>query len=236
MADTKISALTALTGANAATDDEVAVVDTSATATKRMTLAELAKGFLGATLTSLGDILYRGTNTLEQRNGTGEALQSYSLYSTYTDGSNYSRARFYHESAATFIIGTEAAGTGGNQNLVFRTSTGNVYIDADNTYIRLPGSGFATSWRFSSSALLAGADNTYDIGAAADNRPRYIRAASALVSPSTVVGSLPAAATAGAGARSFVTDASATTFLSTVAGGGANKVPVVSDGTNWLIG
>ena len=36
---------------------------------------------------------------------------------------------------------------------------------------------------------------------------------------------------AGAGARSFVTDATATTFLSTVAGGGANKVPVVSDGT-----
>ena len=53
---------------------------------------------------------------------------------------------------------------------------------------------------------------------------------------STVVGSLPAAATAGSGARAFVTDATATTFLSTVAGGGSNKVPVVSDGTNWLIG
>ena len=44
------------------------------------------------------------------------------------------------------------------------------------------------------------------------------------------------AATAGAGARAFVTDANATTFLSTVAAGGSNKVPVVSDGTNWLIG
>lgn len=53
---------------------------------------------------------------------------------------------------------------------------------------------------------------------------------------STTVAGLTAAATAGAGARSFVTDATATTFLSTVAGGGANKVPVVSDGTNWLIG
>lgn len=56
------------------------------------------------------------------------------------------------------------------------------------------------------------------------------------VTGSTTVASLPAAATAGAGARCFVTDANATTFLSTVAGGGANKVPVVSDGTNWLIG
>ncbi len=51
-----------------------------------------------------------------------------------------------------------------------------------------------------------------------------------------IVGDLPAAATAGAGARAFVTDATATTFHSTVAGTGANKVPVVSDGTNWLIG
>ena len=54
--------------------------------------------------------------------------------------------------------------------------------------------------------------------------------------PALTVATLPAAGTAGAGARAFVTDATATTFLSTVAGGGANKVPVVSDGTNWLIG
>lgn len=51
----------------------------------------------------------------------------------------------------------------------------------------------------------------------------------------TVV-TLPAASAVGAGARRFVTDATATTFLSVVAGGGANSVPVVSDGTNWLIG
>ena len=56
------------------------------------------------------------------------------------------------------------------------------------------------------------------------------------VTGATTVASLPSASTAGAGARAFVTDANATTFLSTVAGGGANKVPVVSDGTNWLIG
>lgn len=54
--------------------------------------------------------------------------------------------------------------------------------------------------------------------------------------PSMTVANLASAATAGAGARAFVTDATATTFLSTVAGGGANKVPVVSDGTQWLIG
>ena len=36
--------------------------------------------------------------------------------------------------------------------------------------------------------------------------------------------------------RFFVSDANATTFNSVVAGGGANKVPVFSDGTNWRIG
>lgn len=52
----------------------------------------------------------------------------------------------------------------------------------------------------------------------------------------TTVAGLLAAATAGAGARSFVTDATATTFASAVVGGGANGVPVYSDGTTWRIG
>ncbi len=55
----------------------------------------------------------------------------------------------------------------------------------------------------------------------------------------TVVGSLPSASTAGAGSRAFVTDGSTTVILGlglTVAGGGANKVPVYSDGTNWIVG
>lgn len=52
----------------------------------------------------------------------------------------------------------------------------------------------------------------------------------------TTVSGLPSASTAGAGARAVVTDATATTFASTVTGGGANTVPVFSDGTNWMIG
>lgn len=48
------------------------------------------------------------------------------------------------------------------------------------------------------------------------------------------VASLPASPTMGQ--RNFVTDANATTFLSVVAGGGTNHVPVVYDGTHWVIG
>ena len=50
------------------------------------------------------------------------------------------------------------------------------------------------------------------------------------------VSTLPSASASGTGYRAFVTDATVTTFASTVAGGGANKVPVYSDGTNWKIG
>ena len=50
------------------------------------------------------------------------------------------------------------------------------------------------------------------------------------------VSTLPSASASGVGYRAFVTDATVTTFASTVAGGGANKVPVYSDGTNWKIG
>jgi hypothetical protein len=53
---------------------------------------------------------------------------------------------------------------------------------------------------------------------------------------SYTVAALPSAATAGPGARAFVTDATAATFLATVTGGGSNKAPVVSDGANWKIG
>lgn len=52
--------------------------------------------------------------------------------------------------------------------------------------------------------------------------------------PVKTVATLPAATTAGR--RCFVSDATATTFHSIVAGGGANFVPVFSDGTNWRIG
>ena len=53
------------------------------------------------------------------------------------------------------------------------------------------------------------------------------------------VASLVAAATAGAGARDFVSDSSVAgsgNFGAIVAGGGANAVPVYCDGTNWRIG
>lgn len=60
-----------------------------------------------------------------------------------------------------------------------------------------------------------------------------------LILPTTTVALLPAAAAGNKGWRAAVTDANATLTAgigATVAGGGANVVPVFSDGTNWKIG
>ena len=57
--------------------------------------------------------------------------------------------------------------------------------------------------------------------------------------PSYTVAGLPSAATVGFGAEAYASDSNATLAAghgNTVAGGGANKVPVWSDGTNWIIG
>lgn len=95
---------------------------------------------------------------------------------------------------------------------------------ADGEFLVATGAG-ALAWE-------SGATARTSLGLGASDGPTFATVATT----ATTVASLPAASTAGAGARSFVTDATATTFLSTVAGGGANPVPVVSDGTNWLIG
>ena len=59
------------------------------------------------------------------------------------------------------------------------------------------------------------------------------------ITPATAsytVAALPSAATSGAGARTFVTNALTPTFGATVVGGGAVFTPVYSDGTNWKVG
>lgn len=62
-----------------------------------------------------------------------------------------------------------------------------------------------------------------------------IRAGTAVMTSYTVA-TLPVAATAGAGARAFVTDALSPVFGSAVTGGGAVGVPVYSTGSAWNVG
>lgn len=162
---------------------------------------------------------------------SGTNAQFLRIFNTYTDASNSERLALGWNSNTCFIA-TENAGTGSTRSMVIRAGNG----------LSLSGSsGSNAQWDLlSSGTLRPSAHNAYDLAQAA------VRIRSGYFSTDVVVGrtikteamtvaSLPSAATVGAGSRSFVTDATATTFLSVVAGGGANAVPVVSDGTNWLI-
>lgn len=70
-----------------------------------------------------------GTNTLDQRNSTN--AQTFNLYNTYTDASNYERG-FFKWNSNVLEIGAEAAGTGTARTMRFfnsGTSQLNMTID-----------------------------------------------------------------------------------------------------------
>jgi hypothetical protein len=91
-------------------------------------------------------------------------------------------------------------------------------------------------WMFEQSgAFLPFADNTFDIGSGAA-RTRNAFIAGYMVFTPIAVANLPAAATAGAGARMFVNNALTPVFGSAVVGGGAVTVPVYSTGSAWNVG
>ena len=100
-------------------------------------------------------------------------------------------------------------------------------------YTIQPGTGTGTG-TLSSLILKSPGAVASGTGAQTQTTGLTIKAGTAVMTSYTVT-NLPAAATAGAGAIAFVTDATATTPRSTVAGGGANKVLCMSDATNWLI-
>jgi len=180
-------------------------------------------------------------NILAQRNGTN--AQTFRVYNTYTDASNYERG-FFQWNSDVLEIGSESAGTGTNR-LVKIITNSSVNIQAGGTSQKLfagslerNSSNNHITWSNSVNALTG---VTSDIGIKRDQASvlavtdgstgtGYIKQTPVAVS------ALPAAATVGAGTRGFVNDANATTFASVVAGGGSNVVPVYSDGTNWLIG
>lgn len=166
-------------------------------------------------------------NALGQRNGT--TAQSFRLYTTSSSSNaNYERVTLDGSAASTFRLITEASGTGAVRNLTVGTNGGTASL-----LLRTAGT---DRWQIDSSGhWIPVASGSYDIGGSSTTA-RHIYAGGFVRSGSVAVASLPTCDSNSKGARHFVTDANATTFMSTVAAGGANNVPVVCDGTNWKIG
>ena len=137
-----------------------------------------ANSFIAVTTTGIGwasgfgattDLRLVRDNASELALRYGAAAQTFRIYNTYTDGSNYERANMYW-AGNVFYIQPTGAGTGvGRHTVISNTATGSA--------IR-----WGTNLEFTTS-LLASADNTYDIGASGANRPRNV-----YIGGSTVIG------------------------------------------------
>lgn len=178
------------------------------------------------------------SNILALRNGTN--AQTFNVYNTYTDASNYERAALYW-SGNSFNIDTLGAGTGATNRALNISAGGGLYLNAGAGWsISFNQKGVATYATIGANGFLFGTDNTYDIGAAAASRPRYVYAGTRVDAPTLrtatayTVATLPTAGTAGR--RAYVTDATAPTFLGTLTGGGAVVTPVFDNGTAWVAG
>lgn len=123
-----------------------------------------------------------------------------------------SQSKFYVSSTAR--LGIEIGGYGSNSVL---------FLALDNAGFTFAQAAGASPWAtITNNGIHLGASNALTILPAA-----------------VTVATLPAVGSVAVGCRGFVNDASvvaAGNFGTVVAGGGANKVPVFADGTDWRIG
>ena len=115
------------------------------------------------------------THVIEQRNAT--SAQTFRIYNTYTDASNYARVTVAWSSNNCFVT-TDSLGTGPVAQLILRP--------AGNLILR---SGASNGWYVNGSGTFgAETDNTFDIGATASARPRNLYVAGTITSGAHVLG------------------------------------------------
>jgi hypothetical protein len=164
-----------------------------------------------ADLTFSGGSLLNGAtaNVLEQRNGA--TAQTLRVYSKFTDASNYSRLSFVTADNATTTISTEAAGTGGLSVLKFICGTSNAFLTLSAGGMTI-GQGSTSTWNFTQTGNLnAVTDNSFDIGAAAANRPRTGYFGTGVISPVFKTTTALITAVDGSSNPSFLTNSIAAT-------------------------
>jgi hypothetical protein len=139
------------------------------------------------------------------------------------NGNTFADANFSLSGAGDgyFFVQSYANSTGGN--LVLATGTNGTTKD-----IIFGTNGFTASNIF---GRISHANNALEL-----SRANAAVVATIVKTTPVTVSALPSAATAGAGARAFVTDADSVTFNAPAVGGAANNMPVFSNGTGWFIG
>ncbi len=157
------------------------------------------------------------TGTTSATGGTGSAI-------SITSGNG---------GAATPASGTRTGGNSGTVTIATGNGGNGSTTNGNSANLILatgsPGAGAGSAGTTGSVQIKPGGSTQFEV------KTDAIVCSKPVAFPSYTVAGLPSAASYPYH-RAFVTDATATTFASTVAGGGANKVPVFSDGTNWIIG
>lgn len=180
----------------------------------------------------------RGSNypLFLQANVAGNANIPVLFFGTSNPATNDDLHLMYNGAATTVVhVGTGGAqsrfiidglnSANGHGLLLFRDEQGSgtkesfVSQDATAIYVGVP-----------QSALADYTDSTLSTASAVKIT------AGGLTSKVYTVATLPTCGATTKGAFSYVSDSNATTFHATVAGGGANNIAVVCDGTNWKIG
>ena len=121
------------------------------------------------------------------------------------------------------LVGSTSNIVNGNSNVSITTANGDITLSAVGTANVLVITG--TGANITGTANISGTANVGNLNSTSIVKTGVFATAN-----------IPAAATAGAGARAFVTDATVATFGAAYGGGAANAVPVYSDGTGWFIG
>jgi hypothetical protein len=120
------------------------------------------------------------------------------------------------------------------QGIVFSQIHGMFAIATNGTLIGCDGSPHTVlngiDWSQLSFTNVAIATPGFSVSGQGDVASRFLRTGI------QVLAGLPSAAAVGAGTRGFITDAASRVFDTVAVGGGANYMPVWSDGLNWRIG
>jgi hypothetical protein len=132
-------------------------------------------------------------------------------------------------------IGAYGVGTGQwRQGIVFSQIHGLFGVSTNGTLIGCDGSPHTVlngiDWSQLTFSNVAIATPGFSVNGQGDVASRFLKTGV------NVLAGLPSAAAVGVGARGFISDAVSRTFDTIAAGGGANYMPVWSDGLNWRIG
>jgi hypothetical protein len=154
-------------------------------------------------------------NTLALRNGA--AAQTFRVYNTYTDASNYERGVFGWASNE-LNIATGKSGSGLSRNILLAAEGALKIYTANSTY----------GWQFTTAGhFFFNSDNSSDIGASGANRPRNVYVGSRITCADFLLGS-SAYFTATANGRLLLQNSSATDFDRLQLGGTADTFPAIA--------